>query len=157
MTAAPKSELSPATVSAFRIPQVITTFARNALRGNGKGKTKEDNSNGTLTVPKTSSLPGSGASTPKRISFAELPESYKSGNSRLRSRRNKSAHGRKRSLSDSDERDDEGWFGWLMGGTAASLRHDRMEDRFDRPWSNGPGRMMGGGGGYSSGIDEWGV
>ncbi|KAL0070184.1 hypothetical protein AAF712_002674 [Marasmius tenuissimus] len=161
VTAAPKSDLSsPTPGSAFRIPQVITTFARNALRVNGKGKAKEGSSNGTLNVPTTTtttSQPGSGASTPKRISFAELPESYRGGNSRFRSKRNKSAHGRKRSLSDSDERDDDGWFGWLMGGTAASLRHDRMEDRFDRPWGSGPSRMMGGGGGYSSGIDEWGV
>ncbi|KAL0576161.1 hypothetical protein V5O48_005802 [Marasmius crinis-equi] len=154
-TTSPKSDLASGAGSAFRIPTIITSFARNAL-GNGKGKGKGKEVATTVRGPIASSQPGSGASTPKRISFAELPESHRSGNSRLRSRKSKSGHGRKRSLSDSDERDDDGWLGWLMGGTASTLRHDRMEDRFDRPWSNGPGRMMGGGG-YSSGIDEWAV
>ncbi|KAF9254288.1 hypothetical protein L218DRAFT_968287 [Marasmius fiardii PR-910] len=156
-TAKPPSDSSPGS-SAFRIPEVFTSFvAKSAFLAKGKGKA--ENPKGALLSPPTLSPSGSGASTPKRISFAELPESYSGGHGqRGSSRKSKSRHGRKRSLSDSDEVEDGGWFGWLIGGGVSASRHDRMEDRYDRPWSNGPGsaRLMGGGV-YSSGMDDWAV
>ncbi|KAK0207031.1 hypothetical protein DFS33DRAFT_1273372 [Desarmillaria ectypa] len=92
----------------------------------------------------------SGRSTPKRISFAELPESY--AGTRPRGEGSKFADKQKKRKSKRrDKRAEEPqswWLGWLMGNGAPS--EDRMEDRMNRGW--GGGRI---GGTYGSGIDDW--
>ncbi|KAF8969350.1 hypothetical protein BDZ97DRAFT_1754587 [Flammula alnicola] len=132
----------------------------------------------TLSIPdlvgrvlKGGSAPSSGQSTPsKRISFAQLPESYAStrpASSRFKDkqarRKRKSGEGGK-----SGKGRDEGsaspelggwWGGWLTGGGSglhglgASLaRHEeRMEDRMTRSWG---GRMNSS---FGGGLDEWAV
>lgn len=134
----------------------------------------------TLLTPKTStsnffgagvarvmgSAPSSGRSTPKRISFAELPESYAGsrpeGSSRFKAKQKKSrTKGKSKAKSQVDKaREENGgwWTGWLLGasgaGTASGLssyahRHEeRMEDRAARTW---------GGRGGLGGMDDWGV
>ncbi|PBK93883.1 hypothetical protein ARMGADRAFT_1029753 [Armillaria gallica] len=91
----------------------------------------------------------SGRSTPKRISFAELPESY--AGTRPRGEGSKFADKQKRRKSKRRDRRQEEpqswWLGWLMGGGVPS--EDRMEDRMNRGW--------GGGRTYGSGIDDWAV
>ncbi|CAK5275166.1 unnamed protein product [Mycena citricolor] len=109
------------------------------------------------------SKPESGASTPKRISFAELPESERwssTGRAKKRPRRHsKSAKGKGRardgSASDWGEEESSGWLSWLVGGATAAggLAGGGMEDR-ERvsgrisPWSGGIGRTSG---------DDWAV
>ncbi|KAF5321278.1 hypothetical protein D9619_000551 [Psilocybe cf. subviscida] len=127
-----------------------------------------------------SSAPSSGQSTPKRISFAELPESYSSTrppSARFAGRSSRKA--RKRDGKGKDKDDDSGglgvspsdlgggwWAGWLMsgggGGAAAHMAHsssstlarheERIEDRLTRNWG---GRIHGGYGG--GGVEEWAV
>ncbi|KAK0190425.1 hypothetical protein F5146DRAFT_931364 [Armillaria mellea] len=91
----------------------------------------------------------SGRSTPKRISFAELPESY--AGTRPRGEGSKFADKQKKRKSKRrDKRQEEPqswWLGWLVGGGVPS--EDRMEDRMNRGW--------GGGRTYGSGIDDWAV
>ncbi|RDB19931.1 hypothetical protein Hypma_012944 [Hypsizygus marmoreus] len=107
-----------------------------------------------------SSASSSGRSTPKRISFAELPESYADSrpggsSSKFRDkkkRREKHASGKGK---ERDESDSGGgwWTSWLVGGSASSTsRHheERTEDRLTRSWG---GRMSGAG--FGSGLDEW--
>lgn len=91
----------------------------------------------------------SGRSTPKRISFAELPESYAGTRpgSKFADKQKRRKSKRK------DKRQDElqsWWLGWLIGSGVPS--EDRMEDRMNRGW--GGGRI---GGAYGSGIDDWAV
>ncbi len=114
------------------------------------------------------SASSSGRSTPnKRISFAELPESYAStlppGSSRFKEKHNRrkrksfSAKGK----NDGSEGSNSRW--WLaagteigfggLGGLGMSLarQEERMEDRMTRNWA---GRMNVG---FASGFDEWAV
>ncbi|KIM46515.1 hypothetical protein M413DRAFT_441603 [Hebeloma cylindrosporum] len=127
-----------------------------------------------------SSAPSSGQSTPnsKRISFAELPESYastrppsqrfkdKQARKRNRSRKTTGADGAGSSSADAKGKGkgDEGqlsgwWAGWLTGGAAEMnmfgtnlARHEeRLEDRMTRSWG---GRMNSG---FGGGLDEWAV
>ncbi|KAF8806264.1 hypothetical protein BYT27DRAFT_6646339 [Phlegmacium glaucopus] len=114
-----------------------------------------------------SSTPSSGMSTPsKRISFAELPESYSStrpgGSSsskfkdkHRRKRKNGSSKGRGKEQSSSDG---NGWWnGWLTTGGlnvhGLSLSLARQEERMEaRNW--GGGRM---GTGFSNNLDDWAI
>ncbi|KAF8138337.1 hypothetical protein EV363DRAFT_1580160 [Boletus edulis] len=98
------------------------------------------------------STPSSGVSTPKRISFAELPESYSGsqpGTSKLRERksRKKSKQGKV-----SDEEKPTGWLKTLLGGGLGSAsmgsREERMEERMVRGWGSRPG--------YGT-LDDWAV
>ncbi|CCM01749.1 uncharacterized protein FIBRA_03815 [Fibroporia radiculosa] len=113
------------------------------------------------------SATSSGRSTPKRISFAELPESYAGSRpegapSKLRDkvrskskRRGKRADGRKSDGSDKDE-GNAWWMGWLLGaagtgsGSGLSLGATR-EERVPRSpnWNSRPG--------YGSALDDWGA
>ncbi|KAH9482333.1 hypothetical protein JR316_0004431 [Psilocybe cubensis] len=118
----------------------------------------------------------SGQSTPsKRISFAELPESYASTrppSSRF-SKGNKSSSRRRKSsgAGSSGKGDDDAgdvspgswWSGWLGGGMGGSAgvhglgvslarQEERMEDRMTRNWG---GRINSGYGG--GGLDDWAV
>jgi hypothetical protein len=128
------------------------------------------------------STPSSGQSTPnsKRISFAELPESYastrppsqrfKDKQTRKRSRKTASGGGGSSSagVAGGDAKGKvkgEGqlggwWAGWLMGGgeeevnvfgTNSARHEERMEDRMTRSWG---GRMNSG---FGGGLDEWAV
>ncbi|KII94610.1 hypothetical protein PLICRDRAFT_169348 [Plicaturopsis crispa FD-325 SS-3] len=102
----------------------------------------------------------SGRSTPKRISFAALPESYASSRPGSSRRKNKSRDGKK-----DRDRDKEGvgggWFSsWLLGAAAvgggpavpssAGAHHEeRVEERIGRSW--------GGRTGMGAGLDDWAV
>ncbi|KAF9534579.1 hypothetical protein CPB83DRAFT_842548 [Crepidotus variabilis] len=106
----------------------------------------------------------SGRSTPsKRISFAELPESYAStrpggGSSKFKEKHNKRR--RKHSTSRGGRYSTDGeldispprW--WGLGGLSMALarQEERMEDRMTRNWG---GRM--GSTGMGGGLDEWAV
>ena len=101
------------------------------------------------------SAPSSGVSTPKRISFAELPESYSGlqpGTSKLRERksRKKSKQGK-----GNDKEEAGGWLKTLLRGGLSSggvagvgSREDRMEERMARGWGSRPG--------YGT-LDDWAV
>lgn len=101
------------------------------------------------------SAPSSGVSTPKRISFAKLPESYSGsqpGTSRPRERksRKKSKQGK-----GSDKEEASGWLttflreGLSSGGLASiGSREERMEERMARGWGSRPG--------YGT-LDDWAV
>ena len=129
-----------------------------------------------LAGHKSASASSSGRSTPnKRISFAELPESYAStrppGSSRFQEKHNrrkrKSATGKKGiangSTTTTTTTDGSGPRWWLgagtgfgfggLGGLNMSLarQEERMEDRMTRGWA---GRMNVG---FASGFDEWAV
>ena len=119
-----------------------------------------------------SSTSSSGMSTPsKRISFAELPESYAStkpnGSSSTRfkdkhNRKKRKNGGRGRGKEHSSPERRTGWWnGWLTtgglddahGGLTMTLarQEERMEDRTSRNWG---GRM---GTGFSINLDDWAV
>ncbi|KDR84087.1 hypothetical protein GALMADRAFT_205844 [Galerina marginata CBS 339.88] len=134
--------------------------------------------NKVLSRGGSASATSSGQSTPsKRISFAELPESYAStrppssrfskGNKSKRKGKGKAASGSSRSGGydvDADAGMGMGmggwWGGWLnpatgsgLHGLGASLaRHEeKMEDRMTRSWGGRINSGFGGGGG----LDEW--
>ncbi|KNZ78609.1 hypothetical protein J132_11050 [Termitomyces sp. J132] len=106
----------------------------------------------------------SGRSTPKRISFAELPESYKGSTSARFSRgRRKRGRGkgtgRRGGSGNEDEGEGEGeggwWSSWFSGGGGSlNAREERFEERLGRSWS---GRMPGAPTGFGPGADEWAV
>jgi hypothetical protein len=106
----------------------------------------------------TTSTPSSGRSTPKRISFAKLPESYAESRpegslSKFRDR-DKKRRGNGEERKGRDEVGESGWWtGWLAGVQGPSaLRHDeRMEDRLSRSWG---GRMAAG---FGPTLDEWAI
>jgi len=101
------------------------------------------------------SVPSSGMSTPKRISFAELPESYsgsRPGMSKLRWRK-----GRKKSKQGkgNDKEETSGWLETLLRGGLSSgglagmgSREERIEERMARGWGSRPG--------YGT-LDDWAV
>jgi hypothetical protein len=102
------------------------------------------------------SSPPSNASTPKRISFAELPESYSNsrpGTSKLRERKSKKRKSKKGKDSEKEE-PAGGWLKtWLGGGlSAGSLgvggREEKMEERMARGWGSRPGFGT---------LDDWAV
>ena len=112
----------------------------------------------------------SGRSTPKRISFAKLPESYASSrpqgsSSKFKDKQNR-RRGKHRKSGSADEMDVDGkrttneggrwWNRWLLGASeplgvyGVGIRHEeRMEDRMSRSWG---GRMSPG-----FGVDGWAV
>jgi hypothetical protein len=112
----------------------------------------------------TGSTSSSGRSTPKRISFAELPESYASsrpaGTSRFQEKKNRARNkGKAKAKSQADKaREENGswWTGWLLGtsgmGNGAGLnftaqrQEERLEDRAARSW--------GGRSGFGA-MDDW--
>ncbi|EKM79843.1 hypothetical protein AGABI1DRAFT_127527 [Agaricus bisporus var. burnettii JB137-S8] len=108
----------------------------------------------------------SGRSTPKHISFAELPEAHissrpdkfrdkgKRKGRKSKPTKAKGIHGN----DDEEDSDGGGWLAALFGinpnlGLAypSTSRDERMEDRIARSWGG-----RGGGGGYGS-IDEWAI
>ncbi|TFK43916.1 hypothetical protein BDQ12DRAFT_695917 [Crucibulum laeve] len=110
-----------------------------------------------------SNTPSSGRSTPKRISFAQLPESYASSrpegsSAKFRERKEKKSKGKGKGKgrtggSGKEKQESGGWFsGWLGPGPSGlnvslAKHEERMEDRMSRSWG---GRM-------GSGLDEWAV
>lgn len=113
-----------------------------------------------------SSTPSSGMSTPnKRISFAELPESYAStrpgGSSASKFKdnhnRRKGENGRGFRKEQSSPERSGWWNGWLTTGgsngfglsMSLARQQERMEDRTAKNWG---GRM---GTGFSNSLDDW--
>lgn len=94
-----------------------------------------------VAVALSHSQSGSGRSTPKRISFAELPESY--GASRPSGTGGSSTRRRKQK---EKGKEDQGWWSSWFGGLSYG---DRMEERM-----MGRGRV-GIGLAPSSGLDDW--
>lgn len=98
------------------------------------------------------SAPSSGVSTPKRISFAELPESYaglQPGASKLRERKNR----KKSKQGKGNDREEAGsWLKTLLRGGLSSgglkSREERTEERMARGWGSRPG--------YGT-LDDWAV
>ncbi|KAI6003618.1 hypothetical protein EDD15DRAFT_2219031 [Pisolithus albus] len=97
------------------------------------------------------SRPSSGTNTPKRISFAELPESYSAlrpSNSKLRNKKGK----RKSKVEQTKAKEGEsfGWFEtWLgVGSSPWRSQEERIEERMTRGWGARPG--------YGT-IDDWAV
>ncbi|KAI9574806.1 hypothetical protein HD554DRAFT_2050200 [Boletus coccyginus] len=100
------------------------------------------------------SVPSSGMSTPKRISFAELPESYSSsqpGMSKLRWRKGR----KKKQGKGNDKEETSGWLETLLRGGLSSgglagmgSREERIEERMARGWGSRPG--------YGT-LDDWAV
>ncbi|KIY66695.1 hypothetical protein CYLTODRAFT_423168 [Cylindrobasidium torrendii FP15055 ss-10] len=93
---------------------------------------------GTAT-PRTpaSSVP----STPKRISFAELPEAHQSSTGKFKAKDKKR---RDKKKGKGKEEEQTGWWSWLASGLTTPTGIERIEDRVQRGWG-GP-RM-----------DDWGV
>lgn len=97
------------------------------------------------------SRPSSGTNTPKRISFAKLPESYsglRPSNSKLRNKKGK----RKSKVEQTKAKEGEssGWFEtWLgVGPSPWRSQEERIEERMTRGWGARPG--------YGT-IDDWAV
>jgi len=105
---------------------------------------------GTGVAKVLGSNPPSGVSTPKRISFAELPESYASsrpGTSKFQ--KNRKSRSRKRKGKDEQEDEGHGWFQTLFGVGSVSAGSARVEEeRMARGWGSRPG------GGT---LDDWAV
>ena len=120
-----------------------------------------------LSMPSLRSTPSSGRSTPKRISFAELPESYagsKPGGapSKFRDKmkgKERAGRGKGKGWKGKGREEEEGggwWTGWLLGaagtGSGAGLSMSAArEERLRGPgWSTRPGYVGGG-------WEEWGA
>ncbi|KAG6810748.1 hypothetical protein H0H92_010492 [Tricholoma furcatifolium] len=176
-------EAAPATVTATA---TTTTKAAGASEPPSVLTLPDLNLNlnfGLLRVPSWASLssasaPSSGRSTPtpKRISFAALPESYAGsrpggrGSSRSSRKKRKKSSGL-RGEGDGDEGDgDEGsgdgegdggwWGGWFLGpGSVSGVKghggygEERVEERLGRSW----GGRMPGAAGFGPGMDEWAI
>ena len=135
---------SPPTHSSLRVRSVPPTPSPSPSAGSlsdilGIGVAKVLGSN-----------PPSGVSTPKRISFAELPESYASsrpGTSKFQ--KNRKSRSRKRKGKDEQEDEGHGWFQTLFGVGSVSTGSARgEEERMARGWGSRPG------GGT---LDDWAV
>ncbi|KAF8272082.1 hypothetical protein EI94DRAFT_1718960 [Lactarius quietus] len=150
---------------------------QSALKGGLRTPQSPGSSNGGLLSPGHSTGPGgstasSARSTPRRISFAELPEPYGSergggsgrGFEKKRSRKAKKRCGKGKGKckgdadAGSDESDDEvdkGWWAKLLLGTgsARSLSLVRSEERVESRIARGLGSR----GGFGGGIEDWAV
>ena len=151
---------------------------QSALKGGLRTPQSPGSSNGALLSPGYATGPGgssasSTGSTPKRISFAQLPEPYGSehgggsgrGFERKRSRRAKKRSGKGKgkyktdadpgSDESDDEDDDKGWWAKLLLGTgsARSLSLGRPEERVESRIARGLGSR----GGFGGGIEDWAV
>jgi len=136
----PSPAISPS-ASTSTIPDLpgVGVGAIRAWSGGGSS------SGGSGNVSSTSA---SGRSTPRRISFAELPESYARSKSAESSsmfrdmqqkKRNKNRHKGKRKGEES-EGDGGWWSGWFVGASAALRQEEKMDDRMSRHWG---GRIPG--------------
>lgn len=161
---------------------------QSALKGGLRTPQSPASSNGgsgplLLAPPDRSTGPGgssgsSARSTPKRISFAELPEPYGSergggsgrGFEKKRSKRAKKRSGKGKGKSkgdadaagsddgedeDEDEDNDKGWWAKLFLGTgsARGLSLGRPEERVESRIARGLGSR----GGFGGGIEDWAV
>lgn len=138
---------SPPTHSSLKVPSVPSTPRSSP----STGSLSDMFGNGVAKV--LGSNPPSGLSTPKRISFAELPESYASsrpGPSKISEKRKNRS--RKRKGKDEEEGESLGWFERLFiagpMSTSSARIDDRMEERISRGWGSRPG------GGT---LDDWAV
>lgn len=154
---APSFGTSTATASVSRL------FTRSSHHGSShhsqprQSSLKQSNSKPGTPIPPAASgcltpgslTPGSQASsnpsTPRQVSFAELPETH-SGQSSWRKGKGKE---KAKAKKDKAYEDSGWWSGWLTSsGASAAVRYEeRIEDRMMRGW----GRPTGGGGV----TDEW--
>ncbi|KAG1755413.1 hypothetical protein EDB19DRAFT_1661178 [Suillus lakei] len=137
---------SPPTHSSLKVPSVPPTPRSSP----SIGSLSDMFGNGVAKV--LGSDPPSGVSTPKRISFAELPESYarsRPGPSKITEKRKNRS--RKRKGKDEGE-ETYGWFERLFTAgpvsTSSARIDERMEERMSRGWGSRPG------GGT---LDDWAV
>ncbi|KAJ6610359.1 hypothetical protein B0H10DRAFT_2060299 [Mycena sp. CBHHK59/15] len=95
--------------------------------------------------------PRPGTSTPsaKRISFAELPESY-AGTRPARTSSKRKGKGRNKDGSRAKDGEPEGWLTWLVGASVGNV-----EDRGERLGVGGRASVWGGGG--RAGVDDWAI
>lgn len=155
---------------------------QSALKGGLRTPQSPASSNGggLLAPGQNNTGPGgssasSARSTPKRISFAELPEPYGSergggsgrGFEKKRSRKAKKRSGKGKGKSkgdnadagsdgsDGEDDDDKGWWAKLLLGTgsARSLSLGRREERVESRIARGLGSR----GGFGGGIEDWAV
>ncbi|KAG2156337.1 hypothetical protein DEU56DRAFT_766573 [Suillus clintonianus] len=138
---------SPPTHSSLKVPSVPPTPRSSP----SIGSLSDMFGNGVAKV--LGSDPPSGVSTPKRISFAELPESYASsrtGPSKIKEKRKNRS--RKRKGKDEEEGEALGWFErlFIVGpvSTCSARIDERLEERMSRGWGTRPG------GGT---LDDWAV
>ncbi|KAI0068613.1 hypothetical protein BV25DRAFT_1910376 [Artomyces pyxidatus] len=107
----------------------------------------------TPTTPSFGSDGGSrsisGSSTPKRISFAELPESYAGGGSGRGFGKKRKGKGKGKEKDDAEE-GKSWWTGWLLGGVKVGGGFDELgrERERDRAGVGAARRQFGG-------IEEW--
>ncbi|KAJ8586669.1 hypothetical protein M405DRAFT_345768 [Rhizopogon salebrosus TDB-379] len=99
------------------------------------------------------SNPPSGISTPKRISFAELPESYASsrpGASKFQQKKSRSRKRKSKGKGKDEEDEMGGWFKSLFSVGHVSSGSGRIEDRIEdrRGWGSRPGCGT---------LDDWAV
>ncbi|EMD40539.1 hypothetical protein CERSUDRAFT_111139 [Gelatoporia subvermispora B] len=116
----------------------------------------------------TSSSPVSGRSTPKRISFAELPESHSGSlgrrdksKGRLRGKSKRKGKSKDGKSSDKDEEEHGWWMGWLLGaagtGSGSGLSVGATVGRDDRA-GRSPGSTWAARPGFGYGaLEEWGA
>ena len=154
---------------------------QSALKSGLRTPQSPASSNGGLLAPGSStglggSTASSGRSTPKRISFAELPEPYGSergggsgrGFEKKRSKKAKKRSGKGKGKSkgddaeaagsdgsDGEDDDDKGWWAKLLlgSGSARSLSLGRREERVESRIARGLGSR----GGFGGGIEDWAV
>lgn len=117
-------------------------------------------------ITRRRSATSSGASTPKRISFAELPESYsrskpEGASSRFKTRSHSKTRDKGKGVagpggggSGSKGKDDDGlawWAKWFLGPTGEFGSGDRYEERIARgaSWGARPG--------LANGMEDWGA
>lgn len=138
---------SPPTHSSLKVPSVPPTPRSSP----SAGSLSDMFGNGVAKV--LGSDPPSGVSTPKRISFAELPESYASsrpGSSKIsETRKNRS---RKRKGKDTEEGETLGWFERLFTVGPMNTSSVRIDDRMEERMLRGLGSRPGGGT-----LDDWAV
>ena len=149
----------------------------SALKSGSRTPQSPMSIDGFLAPGRSTGAGGSSASsarsTPKRISFAKLPESYGSerggGSGRGFEKRSSARRGKKRNgkgkgkskidaLEDasdgSDEDDEKGWWARLLGSThPRNLSLGRAEDRIEARIARGLGSR----GGFGGGIEDWAV
>ncbi|KAI0307080.1 hypothetical protein B0F90DRAFT_1665386 [Multifurca ochricompacta] len=148
----------------------------SALKGISRTPQSPTPSNGLLSPGRSAGAGGSSASsirsTPKRISFAELPEPYGSergggsgrGFEKKRSRKAKKRSGKGKGKSkvnvgddsdESDEDDGKGWWARLLLGSGSTRGRSlsRSEERLETRITRGLGNRSG----FGGGIEDWAV
>ncbi|KAF9035036.1 hypothetical protein BDZ89DRAFT_1157859 [Hymenopellis radicata] len=128
--------ISPASPPEASTSTATASISRLFTKGTHSSSTRPPSPprQSVLKAPTPSS---SGRSTPKRISFAELPEAHQSKTGKFKKKK-------KRKGTLKEEEQPSWWMSWLTSGITSN--EDRMEDRIQRGW-----------GGPSARMDDWAV